>query len=74
MQKAKKLNETFFQLIEQVFQQKRYPEQLYRSCDGLFRLQRKTEPDEFRKACLIALKYNKYSYHFLRNIDRKSVV
>lgn len=68
LQKAKKINDDFFQLIEQIFQQKRYPEQLYRSCDGLFSLQKKTESEKFRKACLIALKYNKYSYYFLRNI------
>ena len=68
MQKAKPISEEFYRLIKNVFQQNRYPEQLYRSCDGMFNLQRKTESGTFSKACLIALKHENYTYRFLLNI------
>lgn len=74
IQKARNLNEDFYQLVQQVFQQKKYPEQLYRSCDGLFSLQRKTEPDIFSKACLIALKHENYTYGFLLNIIKNKMI
>jgi len=73
IQKAKKINEGFYQLIQQVFQQNKHPEQLYRSCDGMFSLQRKTEPETFIKACLIALKHENYTYGFLLNIIRNKM-
>jgi len=66
--RAMRINNVFYQLIEKVFQQKKYPEQLYKSSDGMFSLQRKTEDDVFRKACLKALKYENYTYGFLLNI------
>lgn len=58
----------FYRLIEMVFQQDRYPEQLYRTCDGLFSLQKRTEKETFNKACLMALEYNNCSYGFMLNI------
>ena len=73
IQKAKDITEEFYRLIQQVFQQNRYPEQLYRSCDGMFRLQRKTEPEIFSKACLIALKHENYTYGFLLNIIKNKM-
>lgn len=73
IQKAKEINEEFYRLIQQVFQQNRYPEQLYRSCDGMFSLQRKTEPEIFSKACLIALKHENYTYGFLLNIIKNKM-
>lgn len=66
--RALRIDTVFHQLIEKVFSQNKYPEQLYRSCDGMFSLQRKTKPETFRKACIKALKYNNYSYGFLRNV------
>lgn len=66
--KAKCISEDFYELINQVFQQNKYPEQLYRSCDGMFSLQRKTDPVTFRKACLIAIENENYTYGFLLNI------
>lgn len=68
IQKAKEKSETLYQLVELLFQQKRHPEQLYRTCDGLLSLQRKTDPDIFKKACLIAIKNQNYSYKFLLNV------
>jgi transposase len=66
--KAKEKSQELYQLLQLIFQQKRHPEQLYRTCDGLLSLQRKTDPDIFKKACLMAIEHQNYSYRFLLNI------
>jgi hypothetical protein len=66
--KAKVVSGEFHELIQLVFRQNRHPEQLYRTCDGLLSLQRKTLPETFKKACLIAIKNQIYSYKFISNI------
>jgi hypothetical protein len=73
LNKAKYKGDNFYQLIQEVFAQNRHPEQLYRTCDGYFSLQRKTEPDKFSRACAIALEYGNYSYHFLSNIIKNNM-
>ena len=45
-----------------------HPEQLYKTCDGLLSLQRKTDPDIFSKACLMAIEHKNLSYKFILNI------
>ena len=66
--KAKENSQELYQLLQLLFEQKRHPEQLYRTCDGLLSLQRKTDPDIFKKACQIAIEHQNYSYRFLLNI------
>jgi len=66
--KAKVESSELYTLIQLVFSQNRHPEQLYRSCDGLLSLQRKTPPETFKKACLIAIKNQIYSYKSISNI------
>jgi hypothetical protein len=73
LEKAKSKDDTFHAFILEVFKQKRYPEQLYRSCDGFLSLQRKTDPGEFSKACALALEYRNYSYSFLDNIIKNNM-
>lgn len=73
LERAKSRDETFYTFIQAVFSQTRHPEQLYRSCDGLFSLQRKTNPDKFKKACAIALEHQQYNYHFLSNIIKNNM-
>lgn len=68
LRKAKAASQELHDLIQMVFKQNRHPEQLYRSCDGLLSLQRKTDPVIFKKACLIALEHQVYSYKFISNI------
>jgi hypothetical protein len=68
LQKARSKSEDLYLLVEQIFQQDRYPEQLYRSCDGLFRLHRDSNPDKFAKACQIAIHNGIYSYKFVQKI------
>ncbi len=68
IEKAKSKSEDFYNLIQKVFSQNRHPEQLYRTCDGYFNLQRNTDPQRFDSACKLALEYENYSYHFLFNV------
>jgi len=68
LSKSKLRSETLNQLIGHLFVQNRHPKQLYRTCDGLLNLQRKTDPQEFDKACQMVIEYKKYSYTFVLNI------
>ncbi len=68
MGKAKLKSDLLYQLLEHLFKQNRHPEQLYRTCDGLLNLHRKTEPKDFDKACTIALEHQNYTYTFILNI------
>jgi transposase len=56
------------------FEQQRPPEQLYRQCDGLLSLARKTDRALFDKACLKALENGVYSYGFVRNVIQNKAV
>lgn len=67
-QQAKKKSAVLYQLITRIFTQNKYPEQLYRTCDGIFGLCRKTEADRFEKACQIAIDHQNYTYTFIKNI------
>lgn len=66
--RASKHSPEFHQLIQNVFRQDRYPEQLYKTCDGMFRLQRDFPSLEFIRACLFAVKNNVYTFRFLKNV------
>jgi transposase len=66
-------SEVLQRLITLIFTQNRYPEQLYKTCDGLFSLQRKTQDDKFESACQIAIEYQNYSYTFIKNILKNSM-
>lgn len=71
--KAEKKSESLHKLVSLIFKQDRYPEQLYRSCDGLFSLFRKTDPEQFEKACQLAIEYQNYSYTFIRNLLQNKI-
>ncbi|QDH78190.1 IS21 family transposase [Echinicola soli] len=65
---ARKKSAVLYQYVSLLFEQNRYPEQLYRTCDGLLALSRKSDPDTFDRACKIAMDHQVYSYGFIRNI------
>ena len=44
------------------------PEIFYKGCDGLFHLQKTTDPNVFRMACGIAVQYDKCSYGFISRL------
>ncbi|MFM8454489.1 MAG: Mu transposase domain-containing protein [Gammaproteobacteria bacterium] len=67
--KASNLSAPLEQLFIQMFKQDKHPEQLYRTCDGLLSIYRKTDDKEkFENACRLAMEYDKYSYKFVANI------
>ncbi|CAM4110922.1 DNA replication protein DnaC [Pedobacter westerhofensis] len=55
-------------LVQLLFEQPRHPEQLYRTCDGLLRLQKKAPAASFAKACELAIEYRNFSYRFVGRI------
>lgn len=71
--KAKSRSEALHDLFVLLFNQDRYPEQLYRTCDGLLKLQRITEEDKFLKACQIAIENKQYNYGFVANILKNNM-
>ena len=54
-------------LIGKIFESAAVPETMFRSCDGLLSLCRKTDPLIFEKVCNIALENGIYSYRFVKN-------
>jgi len=68
MQRAYLHSEVLYQYINTLFKQDKYPEQLYRTCEGILSLSKKTNIAEFIKACKIAMDNSNYSYAFLKRI------
>lgn len=66
--KAAGLSLNLKRLVELIFSQNKYPEQLYNTCDGLFNLFRNTDKETFNKACEIAINNEVYSYVFIKNV------
>lgn len=66
--RSRKQSEVLSELMQQIFAQKRYPEQMYRSCEGLLRLSGSFDPQQVESACQIALDHGKYSYGFVKRI------
>ncbi|WKN29747.1 IS21 family transposase [Porifericola rhodea] len=71
---AAKKSAILHKLVCCIFEQNRYPEQLYRTCDGLFGLERKTEPTRFEKACQMALDCHNYTYSFVMNVLENKMI
>ena len=44
------------------------PETLYKSCDGLFHLQKTTDFELFEKACHAAMEFNRCQYSFIKGL------
>lgn len=66
--RAGKKTKELQQIVELLFQGGRFPEQNYKTCDGLFNLYKKTHPEIFSRACKEALECKSYSYRFLMRI------
>ena len=67
-QRAKAISETLHRLITLVFTRPAHPEQWYKTCDGLLRLQRRYDPLRFENACTLAITHEQYSYLFVRQV------
>lgn len=68
LQRGYNHSETLYQYMEVLFKQDKYPEQLYKTCEGVLNLARKTNLEPFTKACAIALEHQNYSYKFLQQV------
>lgn len=67
--RAQKYAEPFQRLMALIFAQEgKFPEQLYRTCDGLLRLANQTEQTTFNQACQIAIEYEQFNYKFILNL------
>lgn len=53
-------------IIQKVLDQRKHPEQAYRSCDGIKYLARKADENVFNNACQIAVEYKCYQYTFIK--------
>ena len=65
---AAKVSKVLYEYVCLLFEQKRYPEQLYRTCDGLLALARKSDTEALEKACATAMDNGVFSYKFIKNI------
>ena len=74
MQRGYHHSETLYQYINALFKQDKYPEQLYRTCEGVLKLSKQTANQEFIKACEIAMQCSNYSYGFLKRILENKMV
>lgn len=71
---ARAKSEVLYLVIGQMFSQKGvYPELLYRSCDGLLNLQRRSDPVLFAAACQMAIDYGNCNYSFISNIIKNNM-
>jgi len=68
MQRGYKYSETLYCFMESIFKQDKYPEQLYKTCDGILNLAKKTPQETFDKACNMALTHQNYTYRFLKQV------
>ncbi len=65
---ARKVSAWLAVLVEALFLKAEEPEVLYRRCDGLLSLQRKTDPVLFEKACRLAVENDILTYRFVKNV------
>src|SRR5690606_30728889 len=67
-------SENFGRFIEAIFAQNKHPEQLYKSCDGIFSIQRRTDDGVFEKAVELALTHKQYHYGFIKNLIENNMI
>lgn len=72
--KAKEKSEILNTLFTNIFKQDRYPEQLYKTCDGILHLCKNTPETTFNQACQIAIDNQMYSYKFILNLIKNNMV
>lgn len=68
IERAERLCPQLHELIKLIFQQPGYPENQYRTCEGLLRLYRQSDPDDFARACTVAMEYGMLSYKKVEGI------
>lgn len=74
IRRAKQCCEELHHFTQLLFDQNRPPEQLYRTCDGVLSLYRKTDKEQFKKSCNIAITHKIYSYKFIQKLIKNKAV
>ncbi|MFH1542022.1 MAG: IS21 family transposase [bacterium] len=68
LQWAAKYGQAVKELVEKIMTEHSFPEQGYRACLGIIRLESKYSADKLNRACDRALRYRVHSYSGVRNI------
>ena len=68
IQTAEKRSVVLAKLFQQIFEQAQIPETVFKRCDGLLSLQRKTDPAVFERACQLAMEHDQLSYKFVQKV------
>jgi hypothetical protein len=68
IKEAEERSDVLKELVTQIFDKAKIPETVYRRCDGLLSLQRKTELPLFERACKMALKYEQLTCKFVQKV------
>lgn len=68
IQRAAAKSAVLQQLVTLLFKYNKVPEKVYKTCDGLFALQKRYSKELFEKACQIAIEHQNYSYRFVKTI------
>jgi transposase len=70
---AGKYGKSVQDFVQQVMATRKFPEQAYKSCLGIIRLENKYSAERLNLACLRALEYRAYSYQSVVNILQKEL-
>ncbi|OGC22303.1 hypothetical protein A2291_06055 [candidate division WOR-1 bacterium RIFOXYB2_FULL_42_35] len=68
LQWAERYGQSVKELVEKIMAERAFPEQGYRACLGIIRMERKFSANKLNKACARALKYRVHSYSGVKNI------
>lgn len=74
IRRARQCSVELHQFTKLLFDQNRPPEQLYRTCDGVLMLYRKTDKERFKRACKLAITHGIYSYGFILKLIKNKMV
>jgi hypothetical protein len=66
--RAAHISNVVARLIDRILDSRRYPEQAYRSCDGILGLHRKVGSEELTEAARISLELDSYTYSFVNRL------
>lgn len=70
---GQEMGDSVHDLIQKVIHSRRYPEQAYRACLGIIRLEKKFSRERLNNACKRALAYQVLSYRGVKNILLKKL-
>jgi len=73
IRRAQQCCEELHNFTRLLFEQNRPPEQLYRTCEGVLSAYRKSDKDQFKRACSLAILHEKYSSKFILGVIKNNM-